>query len=65
MKTIQKLSFTILLLIYLFIYILISMRIGVFILRQDILFIEIIYFIVIGILWTIPIIFIIRKKGSI
>ncbi|NDD48827.1 MAG: DUF2842 domain-containing protein, partial [Alphaproteobacteria bacterium] len=47
----------------LFIYILISMRIGVFILQQDILFLEIFYFILVGIFWTIPIIFFVRKKN--
>ena len=51
-----------LLLIYLFIYILISMRIGVFIGEKNNFILEILYYMVFGILWIIPIL-LIKKKN--
>jgi hypothetical protein len=49
-------------LIYLFIYILISMRIGVFIGEKNNFILEILYYMVFGILWIIPIL-LIKKKN--
>ncbi len=50
-------------LIYLFIYILISMRIGVFVLGLNNILIEILFYMLFGVLWTAPIM-IILKRGN-
>ena len=50
-------------LIYLFIYILISMRIGVFVLGLNNILIEILFYMLVGVLWTAPIM-IILKRGN-
>ena len=63
MNNFRKIIYTAIFLIYLFIYILISMRVGVFVLELNNIFIEILFYMLIGILWTIPIIFILKKKN--
>ncbi|MAU87100.1 MAG: hypothetical protein CML83_04940 [Rhodobiaceae bacterium] len=62
MQNIKKIFYLILFLIYLFIYILISMRIGVFIGEKNNFILEILYYMVFGILWIIPIL-LIKKKN--
>lgn len=62
MKNIKKIFYLMLFLIYLFIYILISMRIGVFIGEKNNFILEILYYMVFGILWIIPIL-LIKKKN--
>ena len=55
MESIKKIFYLILFLIYLFIYILISMRIGVFVGEKNNFILEIIFYLVFGILWIAPI----------
>jgi hypothetical protein len=62
MQNIKKIFYLMLFLIYLFIYILISMRIGVFIGEKNNFILEILYYMVFGILWIIPIL-LIKKKN--
>ena len=63
MNSLQKIIYTAVFLIYLFIYILISMRIGVFVLELNNILIEIIFYMLVGVLWTAPIM-IILKRGN-
>lgn len=63
MNSLRKIIFTTVFLIYLFIYILISMRIGVFVLELNNILIEILFYILVGLLWTAPIM-IILKRGN-
>ena len=63
MNSFQKIIYTAVFLIYLFIYILISMRIGVFVLELNNVLIEILFYILVGVLWTAPIM-IILKRGN-
>ena len=63
MNSFQKIIYTAVFLIYLFIYILISMRIGVFVLELNNILIEILFYILVGVLWTAPIM-IILKRGN-
>ncbi len=63
MNSFRKIIFTTVFLIYLFIYILISMRIGVFVLELNNILIEILFYILVGVLWTAPIM-IILKRGN-
>ena len=63
MNSFRKIIYTIVFLIYLFIYILISMRIGVFVLEQNNIMIEILFYMLVGVLWTAPIM-IILKRGN-
>ena len=63
MNSFRKIIFTTVFLIYLFIYILISMRIGVFVLELNNVLIEILFYILVGVLWTAPIM-IILKRGN-
>ncbi|MBH20785.1 MAG: hypothetical protein CML98_03305 [Rhodobiaceae bacterium] len=62
MQNIKKIFYLMLFLIYLFIYILISMRIGVFIGEKNNFILEILYYMVFGILWIIPILLINKKN---
>jgi hypothetical protein len=63
MNSFQKIIYTAVFLIYLFIYILISMRIGVFVLELNNILIEILFYMLVGVLWTAPIM-IILKRGN-
>ena len=63
MNSFRKIIYTTVFLIYLFIYILISMRIGVFVLELNNVLIEILFYMLVGILWTAPIM-IILKRGN-
>ncbi len=63
MNSFRKIIYTIVFLIYLFIYILISMRIGVFVLELNNIMIEILFYMLVGVLWTAPIM-IILKRGN-
>ena len=63
MNSFRKIFYTIVFLIYLFIYILISMRIGVFVLELNNILIEILFYMLVGVLWTVPIM-IILKRGN-
>ena len=63
MNSFRKIIYTIVFLIYLFMYILISMRIGVFVLEQNNIMIEILFYMLVGVLWTAPIM-IILKRGN-
>ena len=63
MNSFRKIIYTIVFLIYLFTYILISMRIGVFVLEQNNIMIEILFYMLVGVLWTAPIM-IILKRGN-
>jgi hypothetical protein len=63
MNSLQKIIYTAVFLIYLFIYILISMRIGVFVLELNNILIEILFYMLVGVLWTAPIM-IILKRGN-
>ena len=63
MNSFQKIIYTIVFLIYLFIYTLISMRIGVFVLELNNIMIEILFYMLVGVLWTAPIM-IILKRGN-
>ena len=63
MNSLQKIIYTAVFLIYLFIYILISMRIGVFVLGLNNILIEILFYMLFGVLWTAPIM-IILKRGN-
>ena len=49
------------LLIYLFIYILISMRIGVFVLELNNILVEILFYMLIGVLWIVPIMLTLKR----
>jgi len=62
MNNFGKIIYTIFFLIYLFIYILISMRIGVFVLELNNIIIEILFYMLVGVLWTVPVIFILKKN---
>ncbi|MAT22191.1 MAG: hypothetical protein CML86_01625 [Rhodobiaceae bacterium] len=62
MNNFRKIIYTIFFLIYLFIYILISMRIGVFVLELNNIIIEILFYMLVGVLWTVPVIFILKKN---
>lgn len=50
-------------LIYLFIYILISMRIGVFVLELNNILIEILFYMLVGVLWTVPIMMLLKRDN--
>ena len=63
MNSFRKIIYTTVFLIYLFIYILISMRIGVFVLELNNIMIEILFYMLVGVLWTAPIM-IILKRGN-
>ncbi len=63
MNSFRKIIYTVIFLIYLFIYILISMRIGVFVLELNSILIEILFYMLVGVLWTAPIM-IILKRGN-
>ena len=63
MNSFRKIIYTTVFLIYLFIYILISMRIGVFVLELNNILIEILFYMLVGVLWTVPIM-IILKRGN-
>ena len=63
MNSFRKIIYTAIFLIYLFIYILISMRIGVFVLELNSILIEILFYMLVGVLWTAPIM-IILKRGN-
>ena len=63
MNSFRKIIYTTVFLIYLFIYILISMRIGVFVLELNSILIEILFYMLVGVLWTAPIM-IILKRGN-
>jgi len=63
MNSFRKIIYTAIFLIYLFIYILISMRIGVFVLELNNILIEILFYMLVGVLWTAPIM-IILKRGN-
>ena len=63
MNSFRKIIYTAVFLIYLFIYILISMRIGVFVLELNNILIEILFYMLVGVLWTVPIM-IILKRGN-
>ena len=63
MNSFRKIIYTIVFLIYLFIYILISMRLGVFVLELNNIMIEILFYMLVGVLWTAPIM-IILKRGN-
>jgi len=63
MNSFRKIIYTIVFLIYLFTYILISMRIGVFVLELNNIMIEILFYMLVGVLWTAPIM-IILKRGN-
>ncbi len=63
MNSFRKIIYTIVFLIYLFIYILISMRIGIFVLELNNIMIEILFYMLVGVLWTVPIM-IILKRGN-
>ncbi len=63
MNSFRKIIYTVIFLIYLFIYILISMRIGVFVLELNNILIEILFYMLVGVLWTAPIM-IILKRGN-
>ena len=63
MNSFRKIIYTAMFLIYLFIYILISMRIGVFVLGLNNILIEILFYMLFGVLWTAPIM-IILKRGN-
>ena len=63
MNSFRKIIYTIVFLIYLFIYTLISMRIGVFVLELNNIMIEILFYMLVGVLWTAPIM-IILKRGN-
>ena len=63
MNSFRKIFYTIVFLIYLFIYILISMRIGVFVLELNNILIEILFYMLVGVLWTIPIMIILKRRN--
>ncbi len=61
MNNFRKIIYTMMLLIYLFIYILISMRIGVFVLELNNILVEILFYMLIGVLWIAPIMLILKR----
>ncbi|MBU92396.1 MAG: hypothetical protein CML88_02565 [Rhodobiaceae bacterium] len=61
MNNFRKIIYTMMLLIYLFIYILISMRIGVFVLELNNILVEILFYMLIGVLWIVPIMLILKR----
>ena len=63
MNSLQKIIYTAVFLIYLFIYILISMRIGVFVLELNNILIEILFYMLVGVLWTVPIMIILKRDN--
>ncbi|MAP07060.1 MAG: hypothetical protein CML91_02275 [Rhodobiaceae bacterium] len=63
MNSFQKIIYTAMFLIYLFIYILISMRIGVFVLELNNILIEILFYMLVGVLWTVPIMIILKRDN--
>lgn len=63
MNSFRKIIYTVVFLIYLFIYILISMRIGVFVLELNIILIEILFYMLVGVLWTVPIMIILKRSN--
>ena len=63
MNSFRKIIYTTVFLIYLFIYILISMRIGVFVLELNNVLIEILFYMLVGVLWTVPIMIILKRDN--
>ena len=63
MNSFQKIIYTAMFVIYLFIYILISMRIGVFVLELNNVLIEILFYMLVGVLWTVPIMIILKRDN--
>ena len=63
MNSFRKIIYTTVFLIYLFIYILISMRIGVFVLELNNILIEILFYMLVGVLWTVPIMIILKRDN--
>ena len=61
MNNFRKIIYTMMLLIYLFIYILISMRIGVFVLELNNILVEILFYMLIGVLWIVPIMLTLKR----